>query len=221
MNRLGRWLSRAAGHVQDVPVRHRPTVVAGVDVAYPSPDVASVAAVALEFPGGNVLGSVQARLPVAFPYIPGYLTFRELPALVEGLRRLAAAGWNPEVVFVDGQGRMHPRRAGVATGFAAVTGMSTIGIGKSHLHGRVVKLASTNGFSPVLDGDELLGYAIVSDRSRKPIYVSVGGWISLAQALDWAQKLMSGRLPRPIAEADRLSKRKPIIRLKPLARRRT
>lgn len=195
--------------MQDTPARHRPSIVAGLDVAYPTPEVATVAAVALEFPSGAVLGSVRARTPVQFPYIPGFLTFRELPALLVGLKLLVDAGWRPDVVFVDGQGRMHPHRAGIATGFAAVTGLSTIGVGKSLLHGKLVRASTGDGPHAVLDGQELLGYALHSPRSRKPIYVSVGGWVSLTQALDWTRTMMTGnRLPRPIAEADRLSKQR-------------
>jgi deoxyribonuclease V len=208
LDRLSRWLTRAAAHVQNTPLAIRPRIVAGVDVAYPSPDIAQVAAVAMDYQTGALLGSVTARLPVSFPYIPGYLTFRELPALVQGVQLLVEAGWRPDVVFVDGQGRMHPRRAGVATGLAAVIGASTVGVGKSLLHGRVERALPVGDVAAVRDGDELLGYAIGTAGSRKPIYVSVGGWVSLDQAVEWTQTLMSGRrLPKPIAEADRLSKR--------------
>lgn len=208
LERLGLWLGRAAKHAHETPLDGPPRFVAGLDVAYGSATEATVAAVKVDVLSGEVLFSRAARLPVEFPYIPGYLTFRELPALLQGLRLLEEAGPPVDVILIDGQGRLHPRRAGIATGFAAVTGRSTIGIGKSKLCGRLTGLPAPNAPCPVFDGDDLLAFAIAQRQPLKPVYVSVGGGITLEEAVMIATGLLRGRrLPVPIHEADRLSKR--------------
>jgi deoxyribonuclease V len=208
LRRLAGWSQREAIACQERPLIRRPEIVAGLDVAYGRESEATAAAVAVETRTGRVINSVVITLPVGFPYIPGFLSFREIPAQLAALRALEENGLRADVVFVDGQGRLHPRRSGIATAFATVTGRPTIGVAKSRLCGRVESVPTLLDACRVTDGDELLGYAVRGRKTAKPIYVSVGGWITLEESLSLTGGLFQGRrLPVPIHEADRLSKR--------------
>ena len=201
------WLRRAAAFVDERPLGEFPRTIAGVDVAYPSPDRAVAAAVLLDVPTRTVLAEVAVEQPVAFPYITGFLSFREIPAMAAACAALPQA---PDVVMVDGQGRLHPHRGGVATGFAAATGLPTIGIGKSLLCGTIDETEEP-AHGPLvrrmlLDGEHL-GYAVRSSTRITPVYVSVGGWLSLEDALEITHAMMGPtRLPAPTHLADRKTK---------------
>jgi deoxyribonuclease V len=204
--RLGRWLDRAAERVSETSLTEMPRLVAGLDVAYRSPHIATIAAVVVDVAAKTVIWSAAAECPAAFPYIPGYLTFRELPALLEGRRLIQKSGFKPQVFFIDGLGRLHPRRAGVACGFAVVTGLPTVGVAKSLLCGKVE--SQTASPRPVTHQGDLLGYEIHGPGIAQPVYVSVGGGIGLEQSVDLTARLFAGRrLPIPTDEADRLSKK--------------
>ncbi len=204
---LEAWLDRAAKWVDDRPLRTRPRLLAGIDVAYPAPDRATAAAVLVDASSKTVIHEVVVEHSVEFPYISGFLTFRELPAMMAACEALVIAAGPPDVVMIDGQGRLHPRRGGVATGFAAATGLPTIGVAKSLLCGKVEQVNHLEGnhdVRRVLVGDEHLGFAVQTTPRAAPIYVSVGGWLSLADALEVTLSMAgSTRLPLPTHVADR------------------
>jgi deoxyribonuclease V len=131
----------------------RVDTVAGVDVGFADRGATARAAVAvLAYPGLRLLESAVALRPTAFPYVPGLLSFREVPAVLEALQRLKR---RPDVVLCDGQGIAHPRRFGVACHIGVLTGLPTIGVAKSRLIG-------THGPVPEQRGAPCLSWTTVS-----------------------------------------------------------
>lgn len=183
------------------PVRR----VAGVDVAFPDRNTARGAVAVMAWPDGGILEYRCGRFPVRLPYIPGLLSFRELPALLPLLAELDAP---PDLVLCDGQGRAHPRRFGIACHLGLETGLATIGVGKSRLCGQADEPGQVRGSTtPLVDADEAVG-ALVRTRDRvRPLYVSTGHRISTATAVDWVLRTGGGyRLPEPVRLADGLSR---------------
>jgi deoxyribonuclease V len=209
---LETWLQKAAGFVEERPLKAAPRLVAGIDVAYPAPDRARAAAVLVDVRSKAVIHELAIERPVEFPYITGFLTFRELPAMLAACEALIEIAGPPDVVMIDGQGRLHPHRGGVATGFAAASGLPTIGVAKSLLCGKVEPATgpgSQSAIERIMVGDEHLGYSVRTTPRSSPIYLSVGGWLSLEDALSATLPLLTTtRLPLPTHRADRLSKRR-------------
>ncbi len=184
-----------------------PAHVAAVDVSYAG-NQAVAALVFVETQTGKLINSFTMRQPVQFPYIPGYLSFRELPALLSVIRSVPKTIEIPEVVFVDGNGILHHRGAGIATHFGIETGWRTIGIGKKLLCGSVDLEGLQPGESrPVVFEDRVVGAAIKAGPHSRPIFVSPGQRMIVADAVRLTQRLFHGhRLPEPIFLADRLSR---------------
>jgi deoxyribonuclease V len=147
--------------------------------------------------------------PVAFPYVPGLLSFREIPALARALERLSA---EPDLLLVDGQGIAHPRRFGIASHLGLLAGLPTIGCAKSRLFGEAPDPAPERGAtSDLADASEVIGRLVRTKANVKPLYVSVGHMISLDPAVAWTLRLApSHRLPEPARLADHLSKGNPL-----------
>lgn len=177
--------------------------VAGIDAGYQD-DVALAAVVVLSFPGLRPLASAVARRPVAFPYVPGYLSFRETPAVLDALAHLAEP---PDVLICDGQGRAHPRRFGIACHIGVLTGIPTIGCAKSLLIGRHAPLGDTRGATvPLLDQGEQIGVVLRTRSGTRPVYVSVGHRVSLERAVELVLACTTRyRLPETTRAADGLA----------------
>jgi deoxyribonuclease V len=111
--------------------------VPGVDVGFEDGNTITRAAVvvAFGFPSLVVLEEVIARRPTSFPYVPGYLSFRELPAVLDALKQLTVT---PDLLLCDGQGIAHPRRFGIAAHLGVLTDLPSIGVAKSFLSGRMM-----------------------------------------------------------------------------------
>jgi deoxyribonuclease V len=207
---LHQFQREVAGRVRERPLARRPEFYCGLDVAYPRGGRAVGAAVVLRADNLETVAELTAHRAECFPYIPGYLSFREIPLLLE-LWAAVRARFGAEVVcFVDGNGRLHPRRAGVACGFAVLADVPTVGVSKSLLCGRIEAETGLAGVRDVVRaGDERLGIAVASRRAGKPLYVSVGHRISLEEAEELTRRCLAGRhLPEPTHRADRLSKRR-------------
>jgi deoxyribonuclease V len=160
----------------------------------------------LDFPSLEHQASALARQQTRFPYIPGYLSFREVPAILEALGKLQRP---PDLILCDGQGLAHPRRFGLACHLGVVTGLPTIGVAKSRLIGTHDPVAEQKGcWVPLWDKEECIG-AVVRSRSHvSPLYISIGHCVDLETAIDhvlrcttrfrlpettrWAHKLASG-----------------------------
>lgn len=180
--------------------------VAGIDVAYGRRGGPARAAVTLyAFDGLRLLATATATLPVAFPYVPGLLTFREAPA---ALAALAALPQRPELLLCDGQGIAHPRRLGLASHLGLILDLPAIGVAKSRLVGRHDEPGPEPGdWQPLRDGDEVIGAVVRTRRGCRPLYVSIGHRIGLPSALALVRACSRGfRLPEPCRQADRLSK---------------
>lgn len=171
--------------------------IAGVDISAPySRGLTKGAVVVVEFPGLEVAEVEVAEVVTDFPYIPGLLSFREIPVLVETLARLSLA---PDLLVVDGQGRAHPRRIGIASHVGLLYDMPTIGCAKSILVGTHEELGQEAGVHAALvDRDEVVGAAVRTRDSTKPVYVSIGHKVDLQSAVEWVLACTKGyRLPEP------------------------
>ncbi|WP_372715722.1 deoxyribonuclease V [Immundisolibacter sp.] len=178
--------------------------VAGVDVGFPMPAWARAAVAVLSFPGLDSLEHVLAGQSVTFPYIPGLLSFRELPVVLEALRRLVHP---PDVLLVDGQGIAHPRRFGIACHLGILTGLPSIGVAKTRLVGKHQAVPDRRGaWAPLRDGDEVIGAVLRSRVGVRPIYVSVGHRVSLDTALSLVMACVTRfRLPQTTRAAHALA----------------
>ncbi|MDF9392598.1 MULTISPECIES: deoxyribonuclease V [Methylococcus] len=179
--------------------------VAGVDVGFEDRGRITRAAVAvLDFPSLRLIDQSIVRQPTCFPYIPGLLSFRELPALLEALERL---NFLPELILVDGHGYAHPRRFGIACHLGVLTEIPTIGVGKTRLVGTHGELAEERGsWIPLIDSDEIVGAVVRTRRGVQPVYVSVGHRLSLSTAVDWVLRCAPRyRLPETTRQAHRLA----------------
>ncbi|RFF27243.1 deoxyribonuclease V [Wenzhouxiangella sp. 15190] len=186
-------------------LRLPPQLVAGVDAAFPDGGrTTRAAAVLMRFPGLELMDEVVHEQPTELPYIPGFLSFRELPAILGALERLSVP---PELVFCDGQGRAHPRRFGIACHLGVTTGLATIGVGKSRLCGRHEEPGPEKGDAVALsDDDEVIGRVLRSRSRVRPLYISVGHRVSLETAVELVLACTpTYRLPEPVRRADRLA----------------
>ena len=189
------------------PLDHTPELVAGVDVSYRGGSAFAAYAV-VETASGELVESHVVRRPVAFPYISGYLADRELPALLAAVKSLPARVPRAEIVFVDGNGLLHRRGAGIATHFGVVAGLRTIGVGKKLLCGTVNLdgLRQADSSAVTLEG-RTVGAAVKAGSKSRPIFISVGHRTTLPDAVRLTQLLFHGhRLPEPLYHADRLSR---------------
>jgi deoxyribonuclease V len=191
------------------PLAHTPQRVGGVDVSYLSRTEAVAAFVLLALPSLELLWTKTLQGGVTFPYISGYLSFRELPLLATLFDEVRAAGCEPDVTFVDGNGLLHPRRAGIASCFGLAAGTPTIGVGKKLLCGRIDDGSRTAVDSQAVEHEgETVGYAVRASPKNRPFYVSPGHMTDLAAALAVTRMTLGPhRLPLPIAFADRESRR--------------
>ncbi len=174
-------------------------LVLGVDMGLRG-QMMRAAAVALDYPDLRVVAQSLVERPLEFPYVPGLLSFREAPAILEALAGLDV---EPDLVFVDGQGIAHPRRLGIAAHLGLLLERPTIGVAKSILTGRHAELSPAVGDrAPLVLGDEVLGYALRTRAGVKPVYVSVGNLISPDAAVEWTLRCCRGyRLPEPTRRA--------------------
>ncbi len=180
--------------------------VAGIDVAYGRHGERTWAAVAaLEMPGLTLGESVLAALPTCFPYLPGLLSFREAPAVLEALPLLSRP---PDLLMVDGHGYAHPRRFGIACHIGVLTDTPTIGVAKSRLVGRHEEPGPERGDRvPLTDDGEVIGMVVRTRSGVRPVYVSIGHRIGLERAVELVLACGRGfRLPEPTRIADRLSR---------------
>ena len=169
------------------------------------PSLARAAVVLLSYPQLAIVEQHVIEAPVAFPYVPGLLSFRETPVLALAFQELAG---RPDLLLVDGQGYAHPRRCGIACHLGLLADIPTIGVAKSRLCGEHEPLPLEAGSRmPLIDGDEVIGLVLRTRQGVSPLYVSAGHRIGLSPAAEWVLRLCRGyRLPEPIRIADKLSK---------------
>lgn len=179
--------------------------VAGVDVGFEANGTITRAAVAcLSYPKLELIEHALARRETNFPYVPGYLSFREVPALLDAIAKLTI---RPDLILCDGQGLAHPRRFGLACHLGLILDLPTIGVAKSRLIGTHSELAPDKGaWVPLFDKDEIIG-AVVRTRSRtNPLYISIGHRVDLPTAVDFVLRCSPKyRLPETTRWAHKLA----------------
>ncbi len=180
--------------------------VAGSDVAFDNArGRAAGAIVVLAYPSLEVVEEATVEVPVPFPYVPGLLSFRETPVLLEAF---AALKHTPDLLMVDGHGYAHPRRFGFACHLGLLLDLPTIGVAKSRLVGVPARVGEPRGSrADLVDGGEVIGSLLRTRERVKPVYVSIGHRISLAAAERWVLACATRyRLPEPTRLADKLSR---------------
>ena len=161
--------------------------------------------VTFSYPDLVEMERVYAMRTLEFPYVPGFLSFREIPVLLDALTKLKQM---PDLLFCDGQGYAHPRRMGLASHMGIVSELPSIGCAKSILIGTHEKLGSAAGsWTPLIDTkseNETIGAAVRTRDGVKPIYVSPGHRVSLETAIRLTLSVGDGfRVPKPTRLADR------------------
>jgi deoxyribonuclease V len=185
-----------------MPLEPLPRFVAGADCAF-SADKKTIfaAAVVYDREAHQVIEIAHATLPVEFPYIPGFLSFREGPAIKQGIRTLKHKFG---AILFDGQGFAHPRRCGIASHLAIELDRPGIGVAKSRLIGTLEKLSSSAGATtPLLDGEEQIGVVLRTRKGVRPVFVSIGHRVDLESAVKLVLACCTRyRIPEPTRQAD-------------------
>lgn len=186
----------------------RPRVVAGADLAYDTRmETLFAAVVVLRFPSLELIECHVRRDRVTFPYVPGLLSFREVPSLLPLFRSLRQ---EPDVILVDGHGVSHPRRMGLASHLGVLLDRPVIGCAKSRLTGHHDEPGLRRGaMTDLRDQEERVIGKVLRTRDRvKPVYVSVGHRLNLSEAVRLTLACGKGfRLPEPTRQADLLAER--------------
>jgi deoxyribonuclease V len=172
-------------------------LIAGVDISGVNSDGMSRGAiVVLRYPSMAVVERRMVLMKIEFPYIPGLLSFREIPLILAACKQLSTT---PDLFIADAQGIAHPRRLGLASHLGLVLGVPTIGCAKSILCGKHGDLGDDPGDCvSLVDGAEVVGSALRTKRRVKPVYVSIGHRIDLDEACRWVLACCRGyRLPEP------------------------
>jgi deoxyribonuclease V len=174
--------------------------VAGCDCAIRGDEIFAVVVV-LDAATREVIQSAGARQPLRFPYVPGLLSFREVPALVAAFAKIR----RPDAILCDGQGRAHPRRFGLACHLGVLLDLPSVGVAKSRLIGDAVEPGRRRGASTAIRHEgEIVGRLLRTRDGVRPLYVSIGHRVTLEDATALVLKMGGGyRLPEPTREADR------------------
>lgn len=188
------------------PPEEPPETVLGVDVGYNlATGMSRASLVHLTFATLEVRQTVVAEVPTTFPYVPGLLSFREIPAILEALRQLHEA---PSLLMVDGHGIAHPRRMGIAAHLGALLDMPSIGVAKKRLCGEYAEPDVQKGAAtPLFYRGEQVGVVLRSRDRVKPLFISPGHRMDVASAEKLVRHcVLRHRLPEPTRLADKFSK---------------
>jgi deoxyribonuclease V len=194
--------------VEDCLSLDRVRYVGGVDVSNTLRDPENqiyAALVVLDYPSLSVCETSTIQGQARFPYVPGFLGFREAPVLVEAFEKLFQnSGICPDLVLVDGQGISHPRGLGIASHLGVLLDIPTIGVAKSILvgHPEGVPENRPGAHVPLVWKGKTVGAVVRTKANTQPVYVSIGHKISLPTAIDWVLRCGKGyRLPEPTRQA--------------------
>ncbi len=194
-----RWAKR----VREEPLKKNIRWVPGADVAFPKgKEICLAGVVLLRFPELEPVEYVHATRPLTVPYVPGFLSFREAPAVFAAFEKLSR---RPDIMLIDGQGRAHPRRFGLACHIGLGLDLPTVGCGKSRLVGTHREVGPEKGDRVALmDGKERIGTVLRTRNNMRCLYLSVGHRADLAGAADFVLQCCGRfRLPEPTRLADK------------------
>ena len=191
--------------VRIISLRKNPEIIAGVDASFLDDKVIGVACL-YKYPDIIPLEDAYAVAEIPFPYIPGFLSFREGPVIIEALRKLKV---EPHVILFDGQGIAHPKGLGIASHVGVILDIPTIGCAKSRLIGEYKQPGIKKGKTSSLKHHGKVVGAVVRTRDHvKPVFISPGHRIDLKASVEIVFKCVSRyRLPEPLRRADFLSKK--------------
>ncbi|MHC2070162.1 endonuclease V [Bremerella sp. T1] len=186
--------------------------IAGIDVSYAGQSAVSACS-RVEMDGRTLLSTETYVDQAKFPYITGYLAFREIPVHLSMLAEMQQKDILPDILLVDGNGKLHPRRMGIATMLGALAGIPTIGVAKKLICGVVLAPELRVGsWEPIIasknNPEDVLGYAIrPHEKTKHPIYVSAGFGVDDEVMKTIVERCLAGhRSPEPIYWADRISR---------------
>jgi deoxyribonuclease V len=172
-------------------------LIGGADISMPRGSrTARAAIVVLSYPELEIVEVETGVAELAFPYIPGLLSFREAPVILDLYQKLTH---RPDLLFVDGQGIAHPRRLGIASHLGLWLDRPTIGCAKSRLCGEHVEVGLEAGRqAQLIDQGEVIGTVLRTRAGSRPLYISTGHEISLEESVRWTLTCLRGhRLPEP------------------------
>jgi deoxyribonuclease V len=191
--------------VRITPLKKRTRYIAGVDAAFLNNKVIGVACL-YKYPGIHFIEEAYAVTEILFPYIPGFLSFREGPSIILALKSLKR---KPDIILFDGQGIAHPKRLGIASHIGVLLNIPTIGCAKSRLIGTYKEPGPKKGtISSLLYQEEIVGVVMRTKDNVKPLFVSPGHRIDIQGSIEivlaCSQKY---RIPEPLRRADFISKK--------------
>ena len=191
--------------VREEPIDFFVETVAGIDVSIRG-DLAQAAVSVIRLGDLAIIDEAVERRDVPFPYVPGLLSFREIPAILPALERLHV---RPDILMTDSQGLAHPRRFGLACHLGVLLDWPTLGVAKSRLIGAYEEPGQEKGQrSPLFDSDEVIGSVVRTRTGKKPVYVSIGHQITLEEAVRLTLACTSRyKIPEPTRQAHHLSRR--------------
>lgn len=204
IHRAKRIQNRLKQKLEIIPLGKKVKIIAGVDAAFGEDRIFGTACV-FSFPDLKFLEETWVIKKLPFPYIPGYLSFREAPALMAALRKLKV---KPDLILVDGQGIAHPRRMGIASHLGVLCDIPTIGCAKSRLVGVYKEPGIKKGeWSPLKLDQEIVGAVLRTRDNVNPLFISPGHKIDLQASIGIVlESTTTFRIPEPLRRADHLSK---------------
>lgn len=183
------------------PVQKDPETIAGADISLNRfSEIIYAGIVVLRYHDLQPVAYSLVKSATWFPYVPGFLAFREVPALMQALQQIPH---EPDVIMVDGHGIAHPRRMGIAAHFGALTGVPTMGCAKKILFGKYEEPDPAKGnYTPIRDKEETIGYALRSKNKVREIFISPGNNMSFDNSMAIALHCIGNyRLPEPTRRA--------------------
>ena len=179
--------------------------VAGIDVGFRENGSVTVAAAAvLDFDTLEIIETAVAHHKTVFPYVPGLLSFREVPAVLEAMLKLSDM---PDLLLCDGQGIAHPRRFGIAAHLGLLLDVPAVGVGKSRLTGTYEDVPAEKGsYVPLMDKNEQIGVVLRTRTNVKPLFISPGHRVSMDTAHELVMKCVTKyKLPETTRHAHKLA----------------
>ena len=190
--------------VRIVPLRKEPRFVAGLDAAFDGDQIIGTACL-YRYPELTIIEEANARMMNLFPYVPGFLSFREGPVIIESMTKLSV---KPDLLLIDGQGIAHPLRLGLASHIGVLLNTPAIGCAKSRLIGKYDEPALKKGsWASLFHNGEVVGAVLRTKDNVSPLFVSPGHRVNLKDSIEIVLNCVTRyRIPEPLRRADFLSK---------------